>query len=123
MDLVAGHLALAVLLAGEPSPNDHLVARHDVDRRLETAELQRTEDLAGLDRILAQLPGDGTHPLASQARLALPSLSNAELRDLARRAEALQSNPVASGWVGKALLAVLLAIGIWFVVLLLGGGT
>jgi hypothetical protein len=93
-------LALAAgLLTAPGSAQEHLVSPEAADARLAGAAAQRSHDVATLEAALS-------HPVAARTaatlganldtvRQAVPTLSDAELRDLARRAEALRSDPVA----------------------------
>lgn len=93
-------LAAGLLVAGGgASAQEHLVSPAAADARLTEAAAQRHQDEATLATLLAR-------PAAAQAaasvgadletvRAAVPTLSDSELRDLARRAEALRSNPAA----------------------------
>jgi hypothetical protein len=92
-------IALASLAAGHALAEDHLVSPEAARERLLDAA-------AGRDRSLATLDAALSTPQAAQAaarlgadtrelRAALPTLSDAEVADLAARAEALQADPVA----------------------------
>lgn len=89
----------ALLAGGFAFADDHLVTPQDARARLAEAESARAHDLALLDGVLST-------PEASAAaravgadldglRRAAPTLSDAEIRDLAQRAAALQTDPVA----------------------------
>lgn len=92
-------LALALLAIATPAAADHVVPPQTIEARLLEARAQREGHLASVDRALgtplaaaaaAQVGAD-----LSSLRSQLPSLSDAELADLAARAQALQGDPVA----------------------------
>jgi hypothetical protein len=92
-------MAVIALVAGQARAEDHLVSREAVRERVLDAATQRARSLSTIDAVLstpeavqaaASLGADTT-----QLRAALPTLSDAEIADLATRAEALQSDPVA----------------------------
>jgi hypothetical protein len=95
-------LALAAALVSAPgmiNAEEHLVSPETADSRLAFAASQRAMDQAVLDKALS---GAAAARAASSVgvdlrsvRQAVPALSNGELRDLARRAEALRSDPAA----------------------------
>jgi hypothetical protein len=114
--------ALLVAWAVPAAVADHVVTPAAVDRVLAGASAQRDRDLAGLDRVLASSAGrramqiTGTE--AATVRGGLATLTDAELRDLAIRAAALEADPVAglSGDVNQ-LLVIFLIIAIVVLVL------
>lgn len=79
--------------------DDHLVANPTVDLRLSGAASERVRDLASVDRVLASPRAARTAARAGvdlkRVRTSLPTLSDADLRDLSQRAAALRSDPVA----------------------------
>ncbi|HET9318066.1 MAG TPA: hypothetical protein VFQ51_20905, partial [Vicinamibacteria bacterium] len=92
-------MTIVALVAGQALAEDHLVSREAARERVLDVATQRARSLATIDAVLAT-------PAAAQAaqglgadtgrlRAALPTLSDAEIADLAARADALQSNPVA----------------------------
>ena len=92
-------LSFASLVAGQALAEDHLVSREAARERVVGAATERARSLATLDAALstpqaaeaaASLGAD-----TAQLRAALPTLSDAEIADLASRAAALQSDPVA----------------------------
>lgn len=93
-------LAVVVLLAaGAARAEEHLVSREAASARLAQAEALRAHDRATLDAVLAT-PAAGRAAARVGADLAVvrdavPTLSDVELRDLARRAEALRTDPAA----------------------------
>lgn len=94
-------LALAVLLFGAPlaRADDHLVARGAAGERLADAASERAHNLASVEQSLGSVRMNQTAAQAGvdigQVRQALPLMSDSDLRDLSRRAAALQSDPVA----------------------------
>lgn len=101
---------------------DHLVTQAQAEEQLARASAARSEDLASLDRFLASPAAEsGLRALAQDSRTlsrTLATLSDAELRDLAVRAEALDQDPVAglSSDVNQ-LLIIFLIIAIVILVL------
>jgi hypothetical protein len=92
-------IALVSLVAGQALADDHLVSRDTARERVLDAAAQRARSLATIDGVL-QTPqaGEAAQGLGAdlgQLRSALPTLSDAEIADLAARAEALQADPVA----------------------------
>jgi len=91
---------LTALLAGNRAfAEDHLVTAQAVQARLTEAEAARQGDLATLDRVLsspeAAAAAKAVGADLGDLRRAAPTLSDSELRDLAVRAAALESDPVA----------------------------
>jgi hypothetical protein len=92
-------LALASLCAGQAMADDHVVSPAAAAERLQEASAAREQGLATLDRALASpevaraAATVGADPVALRA--ALPTLSDAEIADLAQRAAALDTDPVA----------------------------
>jgi len=92
-------LALASVFAGQAMADDHVVSPAAAAQRLQDASAAREQGLATLDRALsdpevaraAATVGADTAALRS----ALPTLSDAEIADLAQRAAALDTDPVA----------------------------
>lgn len=92
--------ALALLLAGPPlTAAGHLVAGEVLLARLDTVERQRQADVGRLQAVLARPQAvQAARALGQDAgrlRGALPLLSDEELRSLAQRAAALESDPAA----------------------------
>jgi hypothetical protein len=99
----------------------HLVNPDLAQARLLQADAQRQQDLATLDAFLVSPEGRAALSTVglSDARVrgSLPTLSDSELQDLARRAAALEADPVAGAmshrqwvWIGVVALAVILII-------------
>jgi hypothetical protein len=93
-------LALAALACGNRAfSDDHLVSRDETSARLAAAADVRRADLAAVEDLLssreAVTAAASLHADLRQVRSAAATLSDAELRDLATRAEALRSDPPA----------------------------
>ncbi len=93
--------------------DDHLVSRGAVDHRLAEATTERARNLASVEGVLRS---PGASRVAAKAgvdldrvRTSLPRLSDSDLRDLSRRAAALESDPVA-GHYGDAEDALVFVI-------------
>jgi hypothetical protein len=124
MRMALAHLSLAVALAaGMPATAaDHLVSAPAAQERLQETARARRDHQEVVDRVLAS-------PLASSAaaavgadlgrvRAAMATLSDAELADLAARASALQTDPVAALDSDiKLLLMIFLIVAIVVLVL------
>ena len=117
-----GLLAAAATLLSCPAgeAGDHIAAPAAVEARLAEASAARAENLAAVDGAL-------TSPLAREAassvgadvdqlRAAVPSLSDAELADLAARAAALEADPVAGM---DRQMRLLIMIGLILVIIIL----
>jgi hypothetical protein len=96
---LAGLLAVLLLPVHPTFAADHLVSGEDVESALLAAVDARARDLARLDRALASPEAAAAAAAlgASPAglRRALATLADAELRDLAVRAAALEQDPTA----------------------------
>lgn len=109
----AGISVLTLAILGGPCgplcAEEHLVDPVTRDAALAAAAHQRSHDLAVTSSLLATpaarqaLESLAVRPERVSARVAV--LSNAELHDLAARAEALESDPVA-GWSTKTWLII-----------------
>jgi hypothetical protein len=114
--------AVAALLSGPVSAQDHLLGREAAQSRLAAAAAERRHELAAVDRVLAT-------PEAARAassvgvdiaavRASVPALSDAELADLSVRVAALDSDPVAGlDRDIKLLLEIFLIVAIVILVL------
>jgi len=122
-------LAAVAILAAVPvgaeermaTPENHLVTSDLAQARLQEASADRERNLATVESLLASPQGSAGMKMAgvseARVRAVLPTLSNAELQDVAARAAALQADPVAAGltktqwiWVivGVAALTILI---------------
>jgi hypothetical protein len=92
-------MAVIALVAGQALAEDHLVSREAARDRVLDAASQRAHSLATLDAALstprAAEAAAAVGADTAQLRAALPTLTDAEIADLATRAQALQSDPVA----------------------------
>ena len=111
-----------LLLAGAASAQDHLVTPRGADERLQQAAAGRQDHLRALDSVLRSPQAAGAIEAlgqdAGRLRVGVAALSDEELRDLAARAHALQTDPAAalSGDVNQ-LLIIFLIIAIVILVL------
>jgi hypothetical protein len=119
--LLVAPLIAALVFPVSVSAADHVVSGADVSARLAEATAIRQADLADLNTFLASPVGlqaaraVGADTARLQSRLA--HLSDAEARDLARRARSLTADP-ASGLGAGAIVAIVLG-GILLTVLLI----
>ena len=117
-------LAAAATLLSCPTGEaaDHIAAPAAVEARLAEASAQRAENLVAVDDVLASpLAREAASSVGAnvdQMRAAVPSLSDAELSDLAARAAALQADPVA-GMDRQMRLLLMIALILVIIVLVL----
>ena len=120
--IVAVGLALALACVQPAGGAEHLVSPAQVTERLIDAGQRRAADLESVDAALA-LPQVGRVAAAvgldvESMRKAVPRLDDAELHELAVRAEQLRTDPVAGSpivpvfptWMIVAFLAVVIAV-------------
>lgn len=92
-------VAFTVAASGQARAQQHAVPVEAAQARLADAAAQRAHDLAAVDSLLASPEAVAAAKSVGQdalrLRAAVPALNDAELRDLAARAEALQTDPVA----------------------------
>jgi hypothetical protein len=113
--------AIAILVAlSVPAWAEHLVPAEAARQQAVDFAAARDRDRAAVEAFVAS--SDGASALAhlglepSAVRAGLGGLSDAELRDLASRAEALRADPVAGElnrqviWIGAISLALILLI-------------
>lgn len=111
-------LTLALVLPAAAHPADHIVAVSQVKARLDDAAQRRAADLHEIREFLgspaarAVSRAAGADATALQASVAL--LSDADAKDLACRARALKTDPVAGELSYNEKL--LLAVGVFYVV-------
>jgi len=122
MTLLAAGAAIAAATAGPAAAADHLVSADDVHAQLVGAAAQRRQDVASVEGTLeSPLARDAAASMGvdlGRLRAAVPALSDAELRGLAVRAAALQSDPVAGLDADiKQLLTIFLIVAIVILVL------
>lgn len=115
-------IALSSLVAGQATADDHLVSPEAARERVISASAERAQGLATIDGALstpeaaqaAAMVGADT----AQLRAALPTLSDAEIADLAARANALGTDPVAALDSDiRTLLVIFLIVAIVILVL------
>lgn len=115
-------IALASLVTGHAVAGDHVVSPEAAQQRLQEASAVRERSLATLDQVLvspeavraAATVGADTDAL----RAALPTLSDAEITDLAQRAASLDTDPVAGlDQDIRTLLIIFLIVAIVILVL------
>jgi hypothetical protein len=122
MALLAAGAAIVAATAGWAAAADHLVSADDVQAQLAGAAAQRRQDVASIeDTLESPLARDAAASMGvdlGRLRAAVPALSDADLRDLAARAAALQSDPVAGLDADiKQLLTIFLIVAIVILVL------
>jgi hypothetical protein len=115
-------IALASLVAGQAMAGDHVVSSGAAQQRLQEASAARERGLAALDRALASPEAAGAAATVgadtNALRAALPTLSDAEIADLAQRAAALDTDPVAGlDQDIRTLLIIFLIVAIVILVL------
>ena len=115
-------IALASLVAGQAPADDHLVSPQAARAQVLDAAAERAQSLATLDATLsspeAVKAAAAVGADTAQLRAALPTLSDAEIADLAARANALQADPVAGLDSDiRTLLVIFLIIAIVILVL------
>lgn len=122
--LAAAAVLFAVQVGAEErlaTPGSHLVTPDLAQARLLDAGAEREQNLATVEAFLASPEGQAglgaVGVTSARVRGSLPTLSNAELRDVAARAAALQTDPVAGAmthrqwiWIIAAAAAIVLLI-------------
>jgi hypothetical protein len=123
MSLAAAAALSAILVtAGSALTAEHLVTPEAARQRLAGAVEAREADLTAVRGVLSRPEAASAARLlgadASGLKAAAATLSDAELRDLARRAQALQADPVAGLTADvNTLLVVFLIVAIVILVL------
>ena len=122
--LSAAAVLFAVQVGAEErlaTPGTHLVTPDVAQARLLEASAERERNLATVDALLVSPAGSAALETVGvsedRVRGALPTLSDAELQDLAARAAALQADPTAAGlttkqwiWIIAAVVAIVVII-------------
>jgi hypothetical protein len=112
----------AILVPVPASPQAHVVTADEVHARFATAAGDRADDIRMVETLLATpAAGEAARLLRAdlgRVRAGVPSLTDAELRDLAARARQLTMDPVAGA---NPVIVVLVVIGALFVLLLIIG--
>jgi len=101
-------IAVALSMAMPPSAmaHAHLVAATEIAARLQAAAAERASNRLKVERFLSRgIPAAAHRVDVQRLRAGVAALSDDELRDLASRADALRTDPVAGGAV-KTLLIV-----------------
>jgi hypothetical protein len=97
--VLAGLIAVVLSSAVPATAADHLVTGDEVKSALQAASQARLRDLGRLERVLSAPEASGAADAAGTSvaalRGALSTLGDAELRDLAVRAAALEADPAA----------------------------
>jgi len=90
---------------------DHIVSSQTLQRQVETTSAKRQDNIDTLNRVLstpiAERAMQSKHIDATKVRTAIPTLSDAELANLAARANDAQQK-FAAGLIGTGLLVVIL---------------
>jgi len=121
--IVAVGVALALACVQPAAGDEHLVPPAQIAERLTEASQRRAADLESVDAALS-LPQVGRAAVAvgldvETVRKAVPRLDDAELHELAVRAEQLRTDPVAAscsgvaafpGWLLPALVVTAIAV-------------
>lgn len=103
------------------TPGTHLVTPDVAQARLLEASVERERNLATVDALLVSPAGSAALERVGvseeRVRGALPTLTDAELQDLAARAAALQADPTAGAlttkqwiWIIAAVVAIVVII-------------
>jgi len=123
--LAAAAVLTAVQVGAEErltSTGNHLVTPDAAQARLAEANAERARNLATVDALLVSPEGSAALEAVgvSEARVrgALPTLSDAELQDLATRAAALHSDPVA-GMTQKTWIWIIAAVVVIVVIIII----
>jgi len=90
----------AALAAAAPASADHVVTPQEAQERLVQKSAARQDDQAAVERLLsspqAEAAGAAVGADLDRVRAAVATLSDEELSDVAARAAALQTDPVAA---------------------------
>jgi hypothetical protein len=120
---LAAVAALLSLSVGRAAASDHIVSPDAMQSRLSEVATQRAQNVATVREVLST-------PIAAEAaasvgadldreRAGVATLSDAELSDLASRASALQSDPVAGALTSNQRLLVTIALVLVVIILVL----
>jgi hypothetical protein len=117
---LAAFAVLAALAAPAAGADDHLASTRAAEERLLDAAAARAADAAAVEAFVASAEGAAALQAvgldASRVRGSLGSLGDEELRGLAERAAALQSDPVAGAidrqviYIGAIALAAIILV-------------
>jgi hypothetical protein len=123
--LAAAAVLTAVQVGAEErlAAGNHLVTPDVAQARLAEANAERARNLATVDALLVSPQGSAALEAVgvSEARVrgALPTLSDAELEDLATRAVALQGDPVAGGLTQRQWIWIIAAVVVIVVIIII----
>jgi hypothetical protein len=124
--LAAAAVLTAVQVGAEErlaTTGNHLVTPDVAQARLAEASAERARNLATVDALLVSPQGSAALAAVgvSEARVrgALPTLSDAELKDLATRAAALQGDPMAGGLTSKQWIWIIAAVVVIVVIIII----
>jgi hypothetical protein len=105
------------------TPGSHLVTAEAAQARLLEASAERAQNLATVEGFLASPEGQAglgaVGVTEARVRGSLPTLSDAELQDVAARAAALQTDPVAGGLTNRQWYIVAAAVAVVVLILVL----
>ena len=121
--VLAAAAAFLSLPAGHVAAGDHIVTPDAVQSRLSDAAAQRAQNIATVQDVLStpiavEAAGSVGADL-SRVRAGVAQLSDAELSDLAARANVLQSDPVAGALNSDQRLLVTIALVLIVIILVL----
>ena len=121
--VLAAAAAFLSLPAGHVAAGDHIVTPDAVQSRLSEAVAQRAQNIATVQDVLStpiavEAAGSVGADL-SRVRAGVAQLSDAELSDLAARANVLQSDPVAGALNSDQRLLVTIALVLIVIILVL----
>jgi len=121
--VLAAAAAFLSLPAGHVAAGDHIVTPDAVQSRLSEAAAQRAQNIATVQDVLStpiavEAAGSVGADL-SRVRAGVAQLSDAELSDLAARANVLQSDPVAGALNSDQRLLVTIALVLIVIILVL----
>jgi hypothetical protein len=115
-------LALALVVPAPAAADGHLVTTAQIADRLETVRATRHGDRLKVDALLSSPAGSraaAAYGLDTvRLRSSLATLSDDELRDLAARAEALETDPVAGASRTLIIIGVVLLVGVLLLALI-----
>lgn len=105
------------------TPGTHLVTPDVAQARLLEASAERARNLARVDALLVSPQGSAALATvgvsADRVRGALPTLSDAELQELAARAAALEVDPTAGALTRKQWIWIIAAVAAIVVIIIL----
>ncbi len=118
--LLLGLTAFSLTAQAQDQSNDHIVSSQALQQQVQTASATRQQNIGTLTQFLstplANRAMQSKHIDAVKVRTAIPTLSDAELADLASRARDAQQQ-FAAGFLGVSmLLLIVLAIVVIVVV-------